>query len=300
MPVTHDPTATPAWATTWLRVAGVYNLLWGAAVIAFPHLLFDLCGIPRLNYPEIWQCVGMIVGVYGVGYWVAATDPRRHWPIVLVGFLGKLFGPVGFAVAVARGVFPPAFGLTILTNDLVWWVPFALILWDAFVFRRPGDPAGLVVQTFVKESRLPARPEAVFRFHETPDALVKLIPPGEPLKVLVPPASLQPGTRVVLRGSLLGLPLTWVAVHTAYDPPRLFADRQEAGPFEHWHHRHHIQDDGEGGTLLRDEVEYALPFGWVGRVLGGGLVRKKLQAMFEHRHAATRRAVCGPEASPRA
>ena len=37
------------------------------------------------RYPQIWQCVGMIVGVYGVGYLVAASDPLRHWPIVLVG-----------------------------------------------------------------------------------------------------------------------------------------------------------------------------------------------------------------------
>jgi ligand-binding SRPBCC domain-containing protein len=238
--------------------------------------------------------------VYGVGYWVAAGDPRRHWPVVLVGFLGKLFGPVGFAVAVVKGVFPPTFGLTILTNDLIWWVPFALILWDAFVHRRLADASGLAIQTFVKESRIAASPVEVFRFHESPDALVKLIPPDEPLKVLVPPASLHPGTRVVLRGSLLGLPLTWVAVHTEYDPPRLFADRQESGPFEHWHHRHHIQDDGAGGTILRDEVEYALPFGWIGRVLGGGLVRKKLEAMFAHRHEATRRAVCEPQAASRA
>lgn len=122
---------TPVWGRWWLRAAGVYNLLWGATVILFPHLLFDLCELARLNYPEIWQCVGMIVGVYGVGYLIAANDPRRHWPIVLVGLLGKVFGPIGFAKALADGTFPPAFGLTILTNDLVWWVPFALLLRDA-------------------------------------------------------------------------------------------------------------------------------------------------------------------------
>lgn len=58
----------------------------------FPPPPFDLTGIARVNYPEIWQCVGMIVGVivgvYGIGYLVAASDPRRHWPIVLVGLLG--------------------------------------------------------------------------------------------------------------------------------------------------------------------------------------------------------------------
>ena len=81
------------------------------------------------NYLFLWQCIGMIVGVYGVGYWVAAGDVARHWPIVLVGLLGKVFGPIGFVWAcfVDKSV-PLHFGLTILTNDLLWWGAFALSL----------------------------------------------------------------------------------------------------------------------------------------------------------------------------
>ncbi len=126
-----DPHQSPPWAHRWLWAAGLYNLAWGGLVIALPNLLFDLCGIDRLNYPEIWQCVGMIVGVYGIGYIIAAGDSRKHWPIVLAGLLGKIFGPIGFATALGKGTFPPVFGLTILTNDLIWWVPFAMILRDA-------------------------------------------------------------------------------------------------------------------------------------------------------------------------
>ena len=47
----------------------------------------------------------MIVGVYGVGYATAALDPSRHWPVVLVGLLGKIFGPIGFLSAVVGGRF---------------------------------------------------------------------------------------------------------------------------------------------------------------------------------------------------
>ena len=72
--------------------------------------------------------IGMIVGVYGVGYWVAAANPMVHWPIVLVGFLGKVFGPIGFAMALFNGQFPLKFGLNIIFNDLIWWVPFFIIL----------------------------------------------------------------------------------------------------------------------------------------------------------------------------
>ncbi|MBL0926337.1 MAG: alkyl hydroperoxide reductase [Phycisphaerales bacterium] len=122
-----------------LYAAAAYNLAWGVFVILFPMKLFEWSGVsPPLNYPEIWQCVGMIVGVYGVGYWCAARDPLRHWPIVLVGFLGKVLGPIGMADALRRGVFPLEFAWTIVTNDLIWWIPFGLILWRA---RRAGREA---------------------------------------------------------------------------------------------------------------------------------------------------------------
>jgi len=124
--------------TGWLKAAAIYNVLWGALTIFYPNWLFDLTGMRPPAYPFIWQVVGMIVGVYGVGYWIAATDPYRHWPIVLVGTLGKLFGPAGYATGLLLGGtmpfvsdVPPEFGVTLITNDLIWWVPFALILLGA-------------------------------------------------------------------------------------------------------------------------------------------------------------------------
>jgi len=257
----------------------------------FPHLLFDLCGLERMRYPEIWQCVGMIVGVYGVGYLIAAIDPHRHWPIVLVGLLGKILGPIGFAKALADGTFPPTFGLNILTNDLIWWIPFALILWGAFLNRTLSAPAPGTIRRFVKESRIAAPPAAVFHFHERPDALAHLTPPWEPMRVIQPPSSLQVGSRVILAGRVFGLPLRWVAIHTEYEPPRRFADRQQSGPFEHWYHRHEFVDDGAGGTLLRDEVEYVPPFGRVGGWLLDTMIQKKLARLFEYRHEVTRRLI---------
>ncbi len=62
---------------------------------------------------------------------IAATDPLRHWPITLVGLLGKVFGPMGFVGAFLKGELPLAFGATLLTNDLIWWIPFAAILFHA-------------------------------------------------------------------------------------------------------------------------------------------------------------------------
>jgi small multidrug resistance pump len=69
---------SPLWCRRWLHVAGIYNLAWGGFIVAFPNFLFDLSEIDRINYPEIWQYVGMIVGVYGIDYFIAANDSRTH------------------------------------------------------------------------------------------------------------------------------------------------------------------------------------------------------------------------------
>jgi ligand-binding SRPBCC domain-containing protein len=144
---------------------------------------------------------------------------------------------------------------------------------------------------FVKESRIAATPGVVFGFHEEPGAFRRLVPPWEKVEVLAHGGSLKPGSRMVLRTNVGPVRLLWVAVHTEYDPPHLFADRQERGPFAAWYHRHRFLDDGEGGTLLRDEVAFEPPLGWLGRVLIGRWVNKKLERTFEYRHRVTRNAL---------
>jgi hypothetical protein len=115
-----------------LKIAGVYNLIWGAWVVLFPMHFFELTGLTPINHPMIWQGMGMVIGVYGLGYWWAGDDPMRHWPIVAVGFLGKICGPIGFVYHYWLGNVPASFGYMLITNDLIWWVPFGMILYQAY------------------------------------------------------------------------------------------------------------------------------------------------------------------------
>lgn len=135
---------TPRWIPAVLWCAAAYNVFWGAAAILFPMQLFALAGMAPPNYPSLVQCIGMIVGVYGVGYAIAARDPVTHWPIVLVGLLGKLFGPIGFAWAAMNGEFPWVAGVTILTNDIAWWLPFTAILVHAVREQDARRLGGLI------------------------------------------------------------------------------------------------------------------------------------------------------------
>ncbi len=144
----------PRWMRNWLLIAAFYNALWGAWVVLFPFHLFDLTHMVRPNYPELWQCVGMIVGCYAVGYFFASFNAYRYWPVIAVGLLGKILGPIGFAKALIEGTFSPWFGLNILTNDLVWWIPFTLMLTGAYNAYLSADATQLKASSQLSPQQL--------------------------------------------------------------------------------------------------------------------------------------------------
>lgn len=123
-------------ASRVLRAAALYNVIWGGWVVLMPQQFFAVVGMAPINHPTVWQGMGMVIGVYGLGYWWAAAAPLRHWPIVAVGFLGKIFGPLGFVLNYAQGKVPFGFFYTLITNDFIWWVPFFLILRRVHVETR--------------------------------------------------------------------------------------------------------------------------------------------------------------------
>jgi small multidrug resistance pump len=115
----------------WFYAAAIYNLIWGLVIIFLPDALFQLLRMEPPNYVPLWQVVGMFVLVYAPAYWWAGRRPTQHRHLIVIGLLGKLLGPAGFLWPALRGELPAAFGLTILTNDLLWWPAFARFLRDA-------------------------------------------------------------------------------------------------------------------------------------------------------------------------
>jgi len=137
----HTYLARP-WMKQLLKAAGIYNLVWGLLAIAIPVAMLDSLHVKADPVAvRFWQCIGMIVGVYGVGYLVASRDPYHHWPITLVGLLGKVLGPIGLAWTVADGTLPARLGWMTVTNDLIWLIPFAMILWGALYYSQASGSA---------------------------------------------------------------------------------------------------------------------------------------------------------------
>jgi hypothetical protein len=111
--------------------AGVYNLGWGAFSVLDPQWLFRFAGMPLQNYPEIFACLGMVIGLYGILYLEIARIPEQGWLLAAVGLVGKTLGPIGLLILVLSGRWPVASVILCVTNDLIWWIPFALYLYDA-------------------------------------------------------------------------------------------------------------------------------------------------------------------------
>ena len=117
--------------------AGIYNLAWGAYSAVDPQWLFRFARMTPINYPEIFACLAMVVGLYGILYLEIARRPEHGWLMAAVGLIGKVLGPIGLGLLLLRGAWPPATLVLCLTNDLIWWIPFGLYLHDAWpAFRE--------------------------------------------------------------------------------------------------------------------------------------------------------------------
>jgi hypothetical protein len=128
--------------------AGFYNLGWGLYAVVDPQWLFRFAQLPLQNHPEVFASLGMVIGLYGILYLEVARHPEQHWPVAAVGMAGKVLGPLGFAHLLLSGQWPLRAGIIVLTNDLLWWLPFALYCTTPgqHVDRPHDQPSATILQ----------------------------------------------------------------------------------------------------------------------------------------------------------
>jgi len=130
-------------------------------------------------------------------------------------------------------------------------------------------------------------PEALFAFHELPDAFLRLLPPGEKIRVVQLAPNLHAGSRTIVEIRVAFFWVTFESLHTAYDPAHSFEDQQVRGPFRSWRHRHVIEPHSDGAVLI-DDLEYTPPFGLLGRLIDPVVIKPRLRRVFGFRHRVTR------------
>lgn len=141
---------------------------------------------------------------------------------------------------------------------------------------------------FQSSTRVPAAPEELFRFHENPHNLRLISPPGLKILGIEAEESARPGENFTVAVRPWPLTLRWTGRWEKVEPPRLLVDTGVSCPFRHWRHSHVFEPHPEGGSLLTDRIEFALPWSR-GGPLGDLLARHVVfPAMFAARHAATR------------
>ena len=122
------------WHRRTFVAAAAYNVTWGLATALYPAWLLPIAGGDAGDRLGFVSALGLVVGLYGVMYAEVARQPERGWLIAAVGLTGKVLGPIGLIVLVLQGSWPPRSLLICLTNDFVWWIPFAWYLRDAWPY----------------------------------------------------------------------------------------------------------------------------------------------------------------------
>jgi ligand-binding SRPBCC domain-containing protein len=141
----------------------------------------------------------------------------------------------------------------------------------------------LRIHRLVREQRFPRPRSEVFPFFADATNLARITPPFLRLRILTPlPLAIEAGALIDYRLRLFGLPFRWRTRIETFEPPARLEDLQLAGPYRRWHHLHEFEEV-DGGTLMRDTVEYALPWGPVGTVAHAVMVHCTLVRIFDYR-----------------
>ncbi len=143
-------------------------------------------------------------------------------------------------------------------------------------------PVYVIMPTFILTSTqwFARSPTEVFDFYADAFNLERITPPWLRFRVLTPsPIVLAVGVEIDYWLRLHCVPLRWTSRIAVWEPDSRFVDEQIHGPYHRWYHEH-VFVSQNGGTLVQDRVEYAVPGGYlVHRIL----VRNDLRRIFTYR-----------------
>lgn len=127
-----DGPAASTWMRWFLRAAGTYSLLWALVALGDPIRFCTWGGVAYPGRPELPQALGMLIGVLGIGSWLASFDPMTHWIPVALVLMSKTLAGLGGLGALSTGAMPSSAWWVPVVNDLFWVPGLALILHRAY------------------------------------------------------------------------------------------------------------------------------------------------------------------------
>lgn len=126
-------------------------------------------------------------------------------------------------------------------------------------------------------------PEDIFDFFSDAKNLEHITPTFLNFKITRQTTEkIQQDTEFEYRLRIRGISIRWVTLILDWNPIHSFVDTQLKGPYKVWHHTHRFVPY-QGGTMIEDEVFYALPQIPVGTQLVQSFVDKDVRGIFEFR-----------------
>lgn len=161
---------------------------------------------------------------------------------------------------------------------------------------RPGNSSRVsnVLQVmkhlFEQEQLVRRTKREVFAFFADPVNLERITPESLHFEICSPqPIAMDAGATIDYQLSFFGLKFRWRTLIESFDPESGFVDVQTKGPYRTWRHSHAFSD-AAGGTLVRDRVEYEVPFGPLGEIARRLFVAQQIRRIFDFRRAAIEKA----------
>jgi len=133
-----------------------------------------------------------------------------------------------------------------------------------------------------RQQWLPKPIGEVFQFFSRPENLQIITPPWLDFRMVDSPSDLNAGSLIRYRLRWHSVPIRWTTEISEWNPPHSFVDRAVSSPYALWNHEHSF-DSENGGTLMRDFVTYALPFGPIGWLAHRVLVKRDVERIFDFR-----------------
>lgn len=152
------------------------------------------------------------------------------------------------------------------------------------------------VHLLERTQTIPQSRRETFAFFSDAFNLERITPPFLRFRILTPPPiQMEQGTLIEYRLRLFGAPIFWRTLIEHWVPEEFFVDTQIAGPYTLWRHTHTFEEISPGMTLMRDRVEYSIPFGALGTLAHAFFVKRLLNIIFDYRAAMTARLLGSPE-----
>lgn len=128
--------------------------------------------------------------------------------------------------------------------------------------------------------------QTAWNFFSSPENLAKITPSHLGFHIVYQsgePGKTYAGQIIRYRlGILPGVSTNWTTEITHVQEPHYFVDEQRFGPYALWHHQHFFKEVA-GGIEMLDEINYAIPFGLIGRMANVLFVARQLNRIFSYR-----------------